>query len=383
VGAPPSRRSTISSRGSFPRPLSLVEQLSRPQAGPLPSKRGEIGFDESVHAVLPSVRSDNASSAVLPTVHPADRDAQQARNDATAPSNGDASTPSAQSQSGNAPPSNDSSSTLAPKPQIRRWYQWKNVPTYGGLRLTTLLRFGTQFLLFAGTIVGWALVVTHLTKSQGSSSDSSNNGDSSDSSGNSGISAILGPGMVNLFIYVVFGIAVLVQLLLLERVIFRLRAERYVFLHPGEMMPRRGRSGGPLAFTSPSAPSMGFAPWNRPPLPTYAAALAQSGVGTGDVEDNLIAIPPPPEYGNTRGSTLILANFLARSNSSRSARSQQLRSDADAAERGERRGSQMSQMSGRPLSYVSRDEEWEQRRDDAHRARVLEEALSRLGDGGR
>jgi hypothetical protein len=91
---------------------------------------------------------------------------------------------------------------------------------------------------------------------------------------------------------------VLAQVLLLERRVFRLRAERYTYLHPGQL------------FQSGGTGSMGFAPWNRPPLPTYAAALAASGYGTGDVEDHLIAAPPPPAYGNTRGSTLLLSGFL-------------------------------------------------------------------------
>jgi len=53
---------------------------------------------------------------------------------------------------------------------------------------------------------------------------------------------------------------------------------------------------------------MGFAPWNRPQLPTYAAALGFRG--TGDVEDEAIARPPPPAYGNTRDSTLLLLGSL-------------------------------------------------------------------------
>jgi hypothetical protein len=110
---------------------------------------------------------------------------------------------------------------------------------------------------------------------------------------------------------------------------------------------------------------MAVAPWTRPPLPTYAAALASSGVGTGDVEDVEIAQPPPPAYGQTRGSTLILAGFLRNS----------LRAQAHEYE-GDR-GSTTSERNDRPISFVSLDEDWEVRRD-ADRARRIEEALAAL-----
>jgi len=109
-----------------------------------------------------------------------------------------------------------------------------------------------------------------------------------------------------------------------------------------------------------------FSPWNRPPLPTYAAALAQSGVGTGDVEDHLIAAPPPPAYGNTRGSILLLSSFLRES--LRGQRPTSGQSSVDGRE---------GENSDRPVSYVShitRDEFVE----DAERSRRLDETLSRL-----
>jgi hypothetical protein len=97
---------------------------------------------------------------------------------------------------------------------------------------------------------------------------------------------------------VFFVVVVLGQLVFLERRVFRLRGERYQHSY-GDVLSRHRRS--------PSSPDsiISTAPWNRPPLPSYAAVLAQSGVGTGDVEDNLIAIPPPPAYGNVRDNTLL------------------------------------------------------------------------------
>jgi len=193
-------------------------------------------------------------------------------------------------------------------------------------------------LLFIGTIVGW--VFTARRVSQMPSEDNQNM--------MTGITS-------SIFIYVVFAVAALVQLLFIERRVFRLRAERYSFLHPGEILPRH--RGQPAADTSFS-----ISPWNRPPLPTYAATLAQSGVGTGDVEDHLIAAPPPPAYGNTRGSTLLLAGLLRES----------LR-----AQRPLSGQSQRSNSTSRPLSYRSRDESW-QESQDADRARRLDQTLAQL-----
>jgi hypothetical protein len=86
------------------------------------------------------------------------------------------------------------------------------------------------------------------------------------------------------------------------------------------------------------------------------------------VEDGQIAQPPPPAYGQTRGSTLILAGFLRNS----------LRAQAREYEQ-----DRVSTMNGgdRAISFVSQDENWEVRRD-ADRARRIEEALSALENRG-
>jgi hypothetical protein len=164
------------------------------------------------------------------------------------------------------------------------------------------------------------------------------------------------PGTSAIFVHVLFLVVVVTQLVFLERRVFRLRGERYSYLHPGEILPRHR--------TLPMSPdtAMSLAPWNRPPLPTYAAALAQTGVGTGDVEDHLIAAPPPPAYGNTRGSTLLLAGYLR---------------DSLRAQQSGSTNSQATLPVERPLSYTSTDQEWEEIRD-AERAQRLEETLHRL-----
>jgi len=322
------------SSSSYPS-SSTIPQESRAEAGPLPSKRGEIGFREDLHKEAEDDRRMSSQSTLqaLPARHPADRETPVSSPNTITP-NPTITVPSTPSIP------NDASSTnsMVKRKGILGFLTRKKVPSYGGLLLTTLLAFIAQFLLVAGTIAGWVLSIRHINGGKSSSNSQQLQGASS-----------------SIFIHVVFGVTVLGQLLFLERRFFRLRAERYGFLHPGEMLPSSRRMGSPN-------PAIAFSPWNRPPLPSYAAALAQSGVGTGDVEDHLIAAPPPPAYGNTRGSTLLLAGFLRES----------LRAQRPVSAR-----TQMSQRNDRPLSYVSRDEEWEEIRD-ADRARQLEETLSRL-----
>ncbi len=125
------------------------------------------------------------------------------------------------------------------------------------------------------------------------------------------------------------------------------------------LLPGRRRVGPEWASRRGIAPS----------LPTYAAALAQSGLGTGDVEDNLIAIPPPPAYGNTRGSTLLLRGFLRNS----------LR-EAVTSRDSQHRMSVFSQRSSRPVSYHSQDGDAAER-SDAARAMRLAETLQQLEEG--
>jgi len=300
------------------------------QAGPLPSKRGEIGYVEG--ADTQGETRSSSPPVALPATHPADRDNSTVSASTTSLASN--STPSASvntfvSPSSSTLVSTDSQNSTSKK-RVLCFFKSKKIPTFFGFSLKTLLVFLLQLAIIGGTIAGWVLVVKLVSRM---SSD--------------------GFSTTSIFLHVIFGITLLGQLLFIERRIFRLRAERYSYLHPGEILPSsRNRVN----------PSIAFTPWNRPPLPTYAAALAQSGAGTGDVEDHLIAAPPPPAYGNTRGSTLLLAGFLRNS----------LR-----AQRPVSGQSQMSQRNERPISYASRDEDWEEIQN-AERARQLEETLARL-----
>ncbi|KAJ7274278.1 hypothetical protein B0H12DRAFT_389510 [Mycena haematopus] len=332
---------------------------SRPQAGPLPRKRGEIGYNDELKSPADTEAGRSATpTAPLPERHPEDREPATAAS--TAPASGSEAAPASPSLT-TLPAS--STESLSKKKRLLGFFHPKKVPSYGGLRLTTLLLFGLQLLLVAGTVTGWYFAVSHLStmgSNSGSSDSSSSDPNSSNSQGQ-----MLGNASTAIFIHVVFGVITLIQLLFIERRVFRLRAERYSFVHPGEILPSARRRA--LATDA----SLGFSPWNRPPLPTYAAALAQSGVGTGDVEDHLIAAPPPPAYGNTRGSTFLLSGFLRDS-----LRVQRPVSTQTTASQNNLT-TPMSERNERPISYRSVDEEWEVVQN-AERARRLEETLSTL-----
>ncbi|OSD07485.1 hypothetical protein PYCCODRAFT_617575 [Trametes coccinea BRFM310] len=373
------------------REPAAPEEPPRPQAGPLPRKRGEIGFIEGLHDRGDVHAQASASVTSLPAHHPADRDAPPSIDapGAPAPSGAAPSNTGASASTGDAPPRSPSpngSTDTAGKRSFISLLKPKRIPTFGGLRLTSLAIFAFQVCLFAGTVAGWALLAIHMQHA-GNSSDSSsppppppNSSSGSDDTS----TAVLSQTSAQIFIHVAFGLTSLAELIFLERSIFRLRAERYAYKHPGEILPR---SRGTRPSQEGSSTAMAFAPWNRPPLPTYAAALAQSGVGTGDVEDNIIAIPPPPAYGHTRGSTLLLAGFMSDalraqrprdstgSTASRASRASRVRSwlGGARAEEGEE--------GDRPKSYMSTDPEWEELRD-ASTALQLEETLARLEEGG-
>lgn len=297
----------------------------QPEAGPLPLKRGEIGFQEGFHS-LPEISQDYVTPPLLAR-HPADRGSRS-----SFPSVPDVpQAPLADSSTNTHSVSlNLSSPSITKQGGFLALLKLQNVRVLGGRRLITLIATFAQVICMAGTLVGWVFTIKHL----------------------SNMPSIPGGIPSSIFIHVVFGLAILGQMIFLERRIFTLRAERYSYLHAGEMLPSY-QSGGPGS-------AIAFAPWNRPPLPTYAAALAQSGVGTGDVEDHLIAAPPPPAYGHTRGSTLLLSGFLRESL------------------RGQRPRSEHSSVGDHDM----RGDGWEEV-DNVERMRRLDETLAQLERPGR
>lgn len=372
------------------------DEAPRPQAGPLPRKRGEIGFREGMDVLS----SEASASSSLPERHPADRDHPVAASPSSSSSSPPSSTtaPSGTSASGSAPadepprsPSRSDSTHSASstgKRSLISFLKPKRIPTFYGLRITTLTVFLFELALFGATIAGWVLVGTHIAKAAAASassspppsSDSNSTSSGNDDGSSSTTSASFGTTSSQIFVHIAFGLVALAELIFLERALFRLRAERYAHVHPGEVLPRTRPPPSGAGGATRDGAALGFAPWNRPPLPTYAAALAQAGVGTGDVEDSAIAVPPPPAYGNTRGSRLLLQGFLTDA-----LRAQRPRSTASASTSAgsawlvvREGGTGVDEE--RPKSYMSVDSEWEARLD-ADRALVLEETLARLEEG--
>lgn len=312
-------------------PERQIQQLERPQTEPLPRKRGEIGYVEGEDTQV-QYRSPS-SDTVLPPRHPADRDHEEgAATDVAQGSSNTYVPPNPVSTNSGDTSSIDSTPTLKRKGHylFRLFHKHKIL----GVSLSTLSIFILLVGVLTGSVIGWVFAARLVRGAQNRQEGSRQ--------------------MLSSFVlmHIVFGIATFAQLALLERRVFRIRAERYSHVHPGEMLPSYRRF--PV-----SSDTIAFAPWNRPPLPTYAAALAQSGRGTGDVEDNIIAQEPPPVYGNTRGSTFLLSGPLGINVQ----RPPSVHS--------------VSSMAERPKSYVSRDEEWEIIQD-AERARSLEHTLRRL-----
>jgi len=234
-------------------PPSDVTSSSSAQADPLPSKRGEIGYIEVAES-----STDALNVRDLP------RDDSSVYPGAVNP-----------------PPQSDSVVTEQSPPtatislkshRILDLFKPAEPSAFGGLRLFTLVALAVQLILLGGTVAVWVIAAKRLFQ--------------------------IGQLTIVPF-HIVFVLLVLIQVVLLERRVFQLRGERYNYVRPGEILPRR-RS------VPRSSIILAFAPWNRPSLPTYAVALSESGVGTGDVEDHLIPCLPPPAYGNTRDSTLVL-----------------------------------------------------------------------------
>jgi len=103
----------------------------------------------------------------------------------------------------------------------------------------------------------------------------------------------------------------------------------------------------------------------------------ESGVGTGDVEDNRIAVSPPPAYGNTRGSTLILAGFISTELQEQSQHAREARGERSSLATVASIESNKTSNKSRPASYVTVDSEWDAR-CDMNRATYLAETLARL-----
>ncbi|CAE6458860.1 unnamed protein product [Rhizoctonia solani] len=329
-----------------PRP-SDETLVGRPEAGPLPAKQGEIGYVPPVVPASAPAANETGDQSELLVRHPADR--------STSPPNPDSSSPSSQ------PTQHPNASTTSLPSSFKQFLRTpRPLPTIHGVRSTTVLRVVFITFTLITSIVGWIVTVVRMNAWDKKSSvfepppQSVSNTEGTNIPAPDPLDQMTHSSLV--FVHVAFGAAVLFQLLVLERSVYRFRAERYAYLHPDEMATVTEVNG-----------VMGLSPWNRPPLPTYAAALGVRG--TGDVEDIIIAAPPPPEYGNTRGSTLLLASDFSLP------RSQSQSGPSSTTQSGDRQDAlgRPVQDWSRPVSYGE-----DEMRQNLRRSLDLEAALARL-----
>ncbi|KAF9649908.1 hypothetical protein BDM02DRAFT_3185860 [Thelephora ganbajun] len=117
--------------------------------------------------------------------------------------------------------------------------------------------------------------------------------------------------------------------------------------HSGEILPDVFTRGEQFSTR------LALAPRNRPLLPTYAAVLTEPGVGAGDVEGYHIAVAPPPAYGNTRGSTLILAEFISSELREQSGLAREARGERSSLTTVASVESSKTSNRSRPVSYMT------------------------------
>ncbi|EEB97917.1 hypothetical protein MPER_02667 [Moniliophthora perniciosa FA553] len=140
---------------------STTPEESRPQAGPLPLKRGEMGYREELHA---PEAEEPSPGPELPARHPADREntSSETGNDATPSTTVPTSTS----------PTPASTSTHS----IKKFLKPKKI-SYGGILLSTLLAFVIQIIMIAGTIAAWVVSTLVLNKKKQESQQESGGGD--------------------------------------------------------------------------------------------------------------------------------------------------------------------------------------------------------------
>ena len=220
--------------------LSQGPAATRPQADPLPTKRGEIGYRASLNRPVsfnPQPESDvTAHDASIPARHPADREPLPATEPSPITSeNGDEQVPESQ------PSSTPILSFL--KPKFSKF----------GVRPSTIFLLVAQSSLLLISIGFWIILAKLILPSSNGTTTAT-----------------------GVFVHLSFVIAIIVQVVLLERLVFRYRAERYAALHPGEVIPDTFNRGEQVSTR------LALAPWNRPPLPTVSLIFRLLEVGNAD-----------------------------------------------------------------------------------------------------
>ncbi|KIO33461.1 hypothetical protein M407DRAFT_192319 [Tulasnella calospora MUT 4182] len=272
------------------------------EAPALPAKRGELGYVDRA----PEVDLSSGSAEVLNAgPHPAEHNGASTSSSESAPHQGESDRPRG------ATSNRSRGTTPVPDPGqkaavFQSWRSTKPNRRFGGLANATVLRLAAILVAIGAVVVIWVFAAKVLQANARIAGGYSNDPSAPDMSP---VDAT--PSLV--FVHISFSVAILILLIFLERAVFRARVDRFAYKNPGVLPQYRYRGGlrplraGRSSSDSQSWGSIPYAPWNRPPLPTYAAAM--NARGTGDVEDEIIAAPPPPAYGNTRGSTLLLTGL--------------------------------------------------------------------------
>jgi hypothetical protein len=232
--------STDSSSSSTLSQPSTVQ----PQAGPPPTKRGELGYRESLNPPqTPSPEPESDVTALpepIPARHPADRDQPP-------PTPLPVQTPIT-SPDGNEPTVEPRSSSAF----LSSFFRPR--ATKCGVRVSTILLLVTQGSLLLFTIAFWIILAKVVLPS----------------------SDVGRMTAISVFIHITFIVCTIVQVVLLERLVFRYRAERYAMLHPGQIHPDVFNRGEQVSTR------LALAPWNRPPLPTVRVVYHLSLILTSE-----------------------------------------------------------------------------------------------------
>lgn len=226
--SPPAGLMTANSSSSAMVAIRAEESTTPPQADPLPTKRGELGYRESLNPPAPSNAEPETGTSVrqttLPARHPADREP---------PPPSELPTPAASASE------NRSSFETQPLPRSGV-SSFRSRVAKQGVRTSTIFLLVTQGSLLLLTVSLWVILaklVLPVTDAGRTIATS-------------------------VFVHLTFVVCTLVQIVLLERHFFRYRAERYAMLHPGEVLPDMFNRG------EQTSTRLALAPWNRPPLPT-------------------------------------------------------------------------------------------------------------------
>ncbi|KAG8860919.1 hypothetical protein FRB96_003654 [Tulasnella sp. 330] len=163
----------------------------------------------------------------------------------------------------------------------------------GGICNNTISRISYLLLMIGIIAVGWVLSIRAIE-----ASPNSNQSPSEEDPGNPISSAV--------FVYIAFGVCSLALLIVLHHTVQQALVERHTFAHPLDVLPR---------YNTYEGDGDTYAPLQTRMRPLWLSGSLREGraVPVPVVEGDGPAMvgPPPPAYGRTRGSTLLLRGLPA------------------------------------------------------------------------